>query len=80
MFTIPIDQIFTSQKLKDSFLEISSKSTGLDEVSYNEFKKELSKNIGEIQNSLIIGSYSPEPLKKIEIDKLLTISNPIGLN
>ena len=40
MFTIPIDQIFTSQKLKDSFLEISSKSTGLDEVSYNEFKKE----------------------------------------
>jgi len=69
MFTIPIDQIFTSQKLKDSFLEISSKSTGLDEVSYNEFKKELSKNIEEIQNSLIIGSYSPEPLKKIEIDK-----------
>ena len=44
MFTIPIDQIFTSQKLKDSFLEISSKSIGLDEVSYNEFKKELSKN------------------------------------
>ena len=69
MFTIPIDQIFTSQKLKDSFLEISSKSTGLDEVSYNEFKKELSKNIEEIQTSLIIGSYSPEPLKKIEIDK-----------
>lgn len=81
MFTIPIEQIFTSQKLKDSFLEISSKSTGLDEVSYNEFKKELSKNIEEIQNSLIIGSYSPEPLKKIEIDKPnSTEKRPIALS
>lgn len=69
MFTIPLEQIFSNQNLKDSFLEISSKSTGLDEVSYNEFKKELSKNIEDIKTSIITGVYIPEPLKKIEIDK-----------
>lgn len=69
MFTIPIEQIFSAQNLKDAFLEISSKSTGLDEVSYNEFKKELSKNIEDIKTSILTGSYIPEPLKKIEIDK-----------
>jgi group II intron reverse transcriptase/maturase/CRISPR-associated endonuclease Cas1 len=69
MFTIPLEQIFSTQNLKDSFLEISSKSTGLDEVSYNEFKKELSKNIEDIKTSIITGAYIPEPLKKIEIDK-----------
>lgn len=69
MFTIPIEQIFSTQNLKDSFLEISSKSTGLDEVSYNEFKKDLSKNLDDIKNSIITGLYIPEPLKKIEIDK-----------
>ncbi len=69
MFTIPLEQIFTTTNLKDSFLEISSKSTGLDEVSYNEFKKDLSKNFDDIKTSIITGLYTPEPLKKIEIDK-----------
>jgi group II intron reverse transcriptase/maturase/CRISPR-associated endonuclease Cas1 len=69
MFTIPLEQIFTTANLKDSFLEISSKSTGLDEVSYNEFKKDLSKNLDDIKTSIVTGSYIPEPLKKIEIDK-----------
>ena len=69
MFTIPLEQIFSTQNLKDSFLEISSKSTGLDEVSYNEFKNDLSKNLEDIKNSIITGLYIPEPLKKIEIDK-----------
>ncbi|MCT7482476.1 CRISPR-associated endonuclease Cas1 [Aliarcobacter cryaerophilus] len=69
MFTPQIDQIFNIQTLKDSFLEISSKSTGLDEVSYNEFKKDLSKNFEDTKLSILKGTYTPEPLKKIEIDK-----------
>ncbi len=69
MFTIPLEQIFTQSKIKDSFLEISSKSTGLDEVSYNEFKNDFSKNLDDTISSILAGSYSPEPLKKIEIDK-----------
>ena len=69
MFTPQLDQIFNIQTLKDSFLEISSKSTGLDEVSYNEFKKDLSKNFEDTKLSILKGTYTPEPLKKIEIDK-----------
>ena len=69
MFTPQLDQIFNIQTLKDSFLEISSKSTGLDEVSYNEFKKDLSKNFEDTKTSILKGTYTPEPLKKIEIDK-----------
>ena len=69
MFTIPIEQIFTQSKIKDSFLEISSKSSGLDEVSYNEFKTDFSKNIQNIIESIITGTFTPEPLKKIEINK-----------
>ena len=44
MFNVQLEQIFTKTLLKDSFLEISSKSSGLDEVSYNEFKINLSKS------------------------------------
>ena len=69
MFTPQLDQIFNIQTLKDSFLEISSKFTGLDEVSYNEFKKDLSKNFEDTKLSILKGTYTPEPLKKIEIDK-----------
>ena len=70
MFTIPLEQIFTTQKLKDSFLEISSKSSGLDEISYDEFRRDFNKNLDEIISSIHSGTYSPEPLKKIEIDKV----------
>ncbi len=69
MFNIQLEQIFTEKKLKDSFLEISSKSSGIDEVSYNEFKKDFSKNLEDIKTSILKGTYTPEPLKKIEIDK-----------
>lgn len=53
MFNVQLEQIFTEQKIKDSFLEISSKSKGLDEVSYNEFSTNLSKNIQDIKTSII---------------------------
>ena len=69
MFTIQLEQIFTHEKLKEAFLEISSKSTGLDEVSYKAFQSDFAHNIQVIITSIITGTYSPEPLKKIEIDK-----------
>lgn len=81
MFNVQLEQIFTDQKIKDSFLEISSKSKGLDEVSYNEFRTNLSKNIQDIKTSIIIGSYTPEPLKKIEIPKPNTTEKrPLALS
>lgn len=69
MFTTQLEHIFNKQNLKNSFLEISSNSSGLDEVSYKEFKKELSKNLDTIIERITKGIYAPEPLKQIEIDK-----------
>lgn len=58
MFNVQLEEIFNNQSLKDSFLEISSNSSGLDEISYSEFKKDLSKNIEAIKLSIIKGTYS----------------------
>lgn len=69
MFTQQLEHIFTKPNLKESFGEISSNSSGLDEVSYDEFKKEFSKNIDELILHVTSGTFAPEPLKKIEIDK-----------
>jgi group II intron reverse transcriptase/maturase/CRISPR-associated endonuclease Cas1 len=69
MLTAQIDHIFTPQTLKTAFEEISSNASGLDEVSYADFKKELSKNISNLHTQIITGTYTPEPLKKIEIPK-----------
>ncbi len=69
MFTISLEQIFTKQKLKNAFAEISSTSNGLDEMSYKNFKKNLSSNIDELILDIQTGIYTPEPLKNIEIPK-----------
>lgn len=69
MFTQTLDHIITQARLKQAFEEISQNSSGLDEVSYSEFKKDIYDNIDELCTQIISGAYAPEPLKKIEIDK-----------
>ncbi|MEA3491497.1 MAG: reverse transcriptase domain-containing protein, partial [Campylobacterota bacterium] len=69
MYTKPLSYITLPSALKDAYEEISKLSSGLDEVSYAEFERELGKNIAQLSQRLQSGLYSPEPLKKIEIDK-----------
>ncbi len=69
MFTAQLPHIFTHDNLKLAFEEISKNASGLDEISYKEFKKEFSKNVTQLIETIITGAYTPEPLKKIEIDK-----------
>lgn len=69
MFTTQLEHIFTKENFKLAFSEVSAKSSGLDEISYGEFKNSLSKNIDELLLHVSSGVYTPEPLKKIEIDK-----------
>jgi group II intron reverse transcriptase/maturase/CRISPR-associated endonuclease Cas1 len=81
MFTKPLTYIITKTNLKEAYEKISKKSFGLDEVSFNEFEKQFSKNLESIVTSVLDGSYSPEPLKKIEIDKPnSTKKRPIALS
>jgi group II intron reverse transcriptase/maturase/CRISPR-associated endonuclease Cas1 len=69
MFTKPLNYIITNTNLKDAYAQISKKSSGLDDVSFKEFEKDFSKNLTSIIDAVIQGLYSPEPLKKIEINK-----------
>ncbi|MBU1994377.1 CRISPR-associated endonuclease Cas1 [bacterium] len=69
MFTKPLSYIITKTSLQEAYEEISKNSSGLDDVTYKEFKKELSQNLDAIVASVQKGTFSPEPLKKIEIDK-----------
>jgi len=69
MFTKPLEYIITKVNLLDAYEQISKNSSGIDEVSFEEFEKKLYKNMDEITEQIFDGFYTPEPLKKIEIDK-----------
>jgi len=69
MFTKPLNYIITKANLEEAYEEISKNSSGLDDVDFVMFDKELSKNIQSIQKRVLDGLYSPEPIKKIEIEK-----------
>ena len=69
MFTKPLEYIFLPSALQEAYEEINKNSSGIDEITIKEFENNLAKNLQNIQKRLIKGLYSPEPLKKIEIDK-----------
>lgn len=69
MFTKPLSYIITKENLTLAYEEISKNSWGLDDVDFREFEKNFSKNISSIIEHIKTGLYSPEPLKKIEINK-----------
>jgi len=81
MFTKPLNYIITKENLKSAYEEISKNSSGLDDVSFEEFNKDLTKNLKSIIKRVNEGLYSPEPLKKIEIAKPDTDKNrPIAIS
>ena len=69
MFTKQLEHIITIEALKDVYKSINKKATGLDEVDFVSFEEDFNTHIKELYNSILEGSYAPEPLKKIEIDK-----------
>lgn len=81
MYTQTLEQIFTLKALKNALDSISSKSVGIDEVSLRDFRVDISKNIEKILKSIKQGTYAPEPIRKIEIEKSDSNSKrPIGLS
>ncbi len=69
MFTKPLNYVISKKSFEDAYEYISKKSFGLDEVDFVTFEKDFSKNIDSLMQRVLTGLYSPEPLKKIEIDK-----------
>ena len=52
MFTKPLEYIITKENLLNAYQQISKRSKGLDEVSFQEFDKQLYKNIEKLKNSI----------------------------
>lgn len=81
MFTKPLNYIITKANLLEAYEQISKSSTGLDGVDFLEFEKNLGENIAQIVKRVKEGLYSPEPIKKIAINKANGHEKrPIGLS
>ncbi|WP_419675594.1 reverse transcriptase domain-containing protein [Aliarcobacter butzleri] len=81
MFTQDIKHIFTTSNISLAFDEISSNAKGLDNISYIEFKQNFTSQAKELIEAILKGTYSPEPLKKIEIQKEDSLEKrPIALS
>ncbi|MCT7594413.1 CRISPR-associated endonuclease Cas1 [Aliarcobacter butzleri] len=81
MFTQDIKHVFTTSNIRLAFDEISSNAKGLDNISYIEFKQNFTSQIKELIETILKGTYSPEPLKKIEIQKEDSLEKrPIALS
>lgn len=79
MFNKNINEIFTISNLKLAFNSISSTSKGLDEISYDEFRKNLDENLHSLKDEILSHTYTPEPIKKIDIKKDNNKTRPIAL-
>ena len=69
MFTKPLSYIITKKNIIDAYEKINKNSSGIDDVSFVAFEKNFLENIETIVQRVKDGFYSPEPLKKIEIEK-----------
>ena len=79
MFTITLDQIATTEKLKDAAFAIRSKVVGLDKESLALYRDDADR-LDTLRTELLTGRYTPEPLQRIEIAKNATESRPIALS
>ena len=70
MFTKPLEYIALPSELKRSFEEISKNSLGIDDVSFSEFAENLQTNLQKLSTAITTGTYAPEPLETIEIEKI----------
>ena len=61
MFTKPLSYIVLPTALKEAYFEINKASSGIDEVSFVEFEKDLNKNIKQLSKELMQSTYIPEP-------------------
>ncbi len=79
MLTTPYKKIFSKASLKEALTLIKSKGSGIDKEFLDDFKKYEKLHIKALNNELLDGIYSPEPIKKISIPKNDKEYRPIAL-
>jgi retron-type reverse transcriptase len=80
MFNTELKKCLGYDALFEALTLLKPKSSGLDRESLKAFKVKASRNITQLEYELLDGSYTPEPIKKIEIAKDAHSSRPIAIS
>lgn len=78
-----IDKVYAMENLSKSFAKISKNrgrnTSGVDGVISKDYRKELSKNLTQLQEELRSGSYKPQPVRRVYIRKPDGGERPLGI-
>lgn len=76
-----IDKVHRPATLTRSWKQVASNrgAAGVDHVSIERFEVQADKLLAELSNSLQTGSYRPEAVKRVEIDKGEGKKRPLGI-
>ena len=64
MFTKTLSQIFTKESLLEAYRQINKASSGIDNISFIEFEKDLNENITNLHHKILTATYAPKPITK----------------
>ncbi len=78
-----IDKVYSGPNLLDAFDKVrrnkGSKTKGIDWISVKEFRKHLTENLCQIHEELKSGTYIPQAVKRVYIDKEDGSKRPLGI-
>lgn len=78
-----IDKVYTRGNLLEAFDKVKrnkgSKTSGIDGISVKDFGKHLTDNLCQIREELQNGTYTPQAVKRVYIDKEDGSKRPLGI-
>lgn len=78
-----IDKVYSPRNLEESFVKVKknkgSKTSGIDGVSVKDFELHLTENLYHIHKELKSGTYQPQAVKRVYIDKPDGSKRPLGI-
>lgn len=78
-----IDKVYSLGNLEESFVKVKknkgSKTKGIDGVSVKDFELHLRENLYQIQKELKSGTYQPQAVRRVYIDKPDGSKRPLGI-
>jgi RNA-directed DNA polymerase len=78
-----IDKVYSMKNLSESFVKIKknkgSRTCGIDGQSVSEFELRLEEELCQIQKELKSGTYTPQAVKRVYIDKPDGSKRPLGI-
>jgi retron-type reverse transcriptase len=78
-----IDKVYSHPNLLEAFDKVrrnkGSRTSGIDGISVKDFKKHLTANLCQIHEELRNGTYKPQAVKRVYINKEDGSKRPLGL-